>query len=194
MEVIPTHRSFSHLASLFKVGQAVDLDLSDAKFRLSTTAKRVPISLYDDAFKIKHIGMSGPIIKLDFAPNISTRKAFEQPSPKRFMIYVKTLTGKTIEINTHPFDTINDVKESIEDTEGVPPISSVSSSPASSSKTAEPFRTTASRSSRPFTLLCVSVAVCTTQRLAGRTSARIMALPLVVLSSSFPMAPSRKLT
>ena len=112
---------------LFEVGQAVDLDLSGAKFRLSaesgpsTTAKRVPISLYDDAFKIKHVGMSGPIIKLDFAPNISTRKAFEQPSPKRFMIYVKTLTGKTIEINTHPFDTINDVKESIEDTEGVPP-------------------------------------------------------------------------
>ena len=36
-------------------------------------------------------------------------------------IYVKTLTGKTIEINPYPSSSIDEVKLMIQDTEGIPP-------------------------------------------------------------------------
>merc|ERR550519_3328375 len=36
-------------------------------------------------------------------------------------IYIKTLTGKTIEIDIQPFDFIHDIKKEIENMQGIPP-------------------------------------------------------------------------
>merc|ERR1712054_731341 len=66
-------------------------------------------------------------------------------------IFVKTLTGKTITLDVEPSDTIDNVKQKIQDKEASRPISSVSSSLASSSRTAARLATTTFRRSRPFT-------------------------------------------
>lgn len=45
------------------------------------------------------------------------------------MIKVKTLTGKEIEIDIEPTDTIERIKERVEEKEGIPPVQQRSSPP-----------------------------------------------------------------
>lgn len=88
-----------------------------------SAAQATPFKGYDDRFKAMHVGASGPLVTLDFIPDIKTRIAFEKQTGtnKEFIIFVKTLTGKNVEIAVRPYYTIETVKELVQSIEGIPP-------------------------------------------------------------------------
>ena len=68
-------------------------------------------------YKNKYISLSDLLVSFE----IKNGDIIELIDRKTFPIYIKTLTGKTVDINVAPFDNIEYIKSLYQDKEGVPP-------------------------------------------------------------------------
>jgi len=68
-------------------------------------------------YKNKYISLSDSLVSFE----IKNGDIIELIDRKTFPIHIKTLTGKTIDINVAPFDNIEYIKSLYQDKEGVPP-------------------------------------------------------------------------
>ena len=109
------------------VGQAVQLDLKDASIKLSSSGKIIQ-SGFDNLSKLQDINLGGPVVEMDFMPNIAARKLFEANNGRLatgaagcMQMFVKTLTGKTLTLDVTPSFEITTVKYIVHQMEGIPP-------------------------------------------------------------------------
>ena len=87
---------------------------------------KIPISL-DKDFQGKHLDLQQlhnySLIRKDTTQKLYTVRSLQHDSsdvlPRQFPVFVKTLTGKTIQIDVNKNDFVEDLKQSIEDKEGV---------------------------------------------------------------------------
>ena len=87
---------------------------------------KIPISL-DKDFQGKHLDLQQlhnySLIRKDTTQKLYTVRSLQHESsdvlPRQFPVFVKTLTGKTIQIDVNKNDFVEDLKQSIEDKEGV---------------------------------------------------------------------------